>query len=158
MSSGDRFQNWLSSSTEGTLGKVELHPHNLPLLQLSIGAAVIGIVAGAITYFKGLPKNEGWDESKWSGLRLGMLNQFGFDKLMVQSAVDGGRELSNNLDSGVDRGLMNGMGVGAGQATTWIGGLIRQLQNGFIRMYALVMLLGAVLLITWLVVFLGGSK
>jgi NADH-quinone oxidoreductase subunit L len=158
LSSGDRFQNWLASSSEGMLGKVELHPHGVPLLQLSIGAAVVGIVAGIITYLKGLPKNEGWDETQWSSLRRGMRDQFGFDNLLVESSVEGGRDFVNGLDKSVDQGLMNGVGVGAGQAATGIAQIFKTLQSGFVRSYALMMLFGAVAMIIWFVILLGGAK
>jgi NADH-quinone oxidoreductase subunit L len=158
LNQGDRFQTWLSASTQGTLGKVELHPHGVPLMAYSLGAAFAGLLAGALTYFKGLPKGEGWDESKWSKLRVGMSNQFGFDKLLVQSSVDGGRQLVTGLDENVDKGLMNGIGLGAGQAASGLAGIIRMLQTGFVRMYALVMLGGACALIVWLTVYVGGRK
>jgi NADH-quinone oxidoreductase subunit L len=158
LNQGDRFQNWLSSSTVGVLGKAELHPHGFPLMQLSIGAAVVGLLAGIITYAKGLPKGEGFDESTWSRFRRGMRDQFGFDRLLVQSSVEGGRQLADGLDTGLDRSLMDGIGAGAGQVTSSLGGIIRMIQTGFVRMYALVMLGGAVALIALLVLALGGAK
>jgi NADH-quinone oxidoreductase subunit L len=155
--SGDRFEKWLSASSVGALGRVSTHPENLPLLQLSVGAAVFGIVAGIIVYAKGLPKKEGLDESQWSGLRKAMQNQFGYDSLLVDASVSGGRELTENLDRGFDTGLIAGVGVGGGKFFQGVGGILRLIQSGFIRTYALVMLIGVIGLATWVLIALSGG-
>ena len=102
---GERFLNWLYP-TRGQGGQrlsllqpgvVEAHPHGIPLVQLSIGAAVLGIIVGLVIYWKGLPGKEGWDLSKWSPFRRKAADQFGYDDLVVEAGVKGGGMLANAL-------------------------------------------------------------
>jgi NADH-quinone oxidoreductase subunit L len=151
LAQGDRFQNWLSSTSQGTLGVVPLHPHGIPLEALSIGAATLGIVAAIITYAKGVPAGEGLNESNWSGRFKRMRNQYGFDSFMNQAAVGGGADISRGLDKQLDSGLIDGIGVGAGKLVSSFGGALRLVQSGFVRSYAAMMLLGIVGIITWVI-------
>lgn len=152
----DAFKNWLaaSSATEGI--NVSTHPHDIPLVAISIGAAVLGLLAGTVVYAKGLPEKEGFDLSKWSPFRKNAGNQFGYDTLLTESAVDGGRVIASGLDQGIDTGLVNGLGVGAGEVTNEIGRNVGVLQSGLVRLYALVMLCGVIGLVSWVVIAVQG--
>lgn len=156
MHKDDTFKNWLSASTSTPGIDVPLHPHGIPLVAVSIGAAVLGLLAGAIVYIKGLPEKEGFDLTKWSAFRKSAANQFGYDALLTDSAVDGGRVLAGGLDQSIDTGLVNGIGVGAGEVTQGIGKNVGVLQSGLVRLYALVMLCGVIGLISWVVVAVQG--
>jgi NADH-quinone oxidoreductase subunit L len=152
MHKDDAFKNWLAASSSTPGIDVPLHPEGIPLVAISIGAALLGLIAGAIVYVKGLPEKEGFDLGKWSLFRKNAANQFGYDALLTESAVDGGRVLATGLDQGIDTGLVNGMGVGAGEVTQGIGKSIGVLQSGLVRLYALVMLCGVIGLISWVVI------
>ena len=95
-------------------------------------------------YWKGLPAKEGWDESKWNPFRRAAKEQFGYDAAMVSASVDGGRDVGlafwRGADTAVVDGAVNGVAAGAG----WLGASLGKFQNGFIRQYALIMLLGIV--------------
>ncbi|MFN8218863.1 MAG: NADH-quinone oxidoreductase subunit L [Fimbriimonadales bacterium] len=141
------FHHWLYP--EGKLAfvpetMVEGHPHNLPLLALSIAAASAGIIAGLLVYWKGLPKKEGWDESKWNPFRRWAGNQFGYDNAVVSMGVDGGREVALGLWKGVDSGVIDGTANGIAWFASKLGQMIGLLQTGYIRAYALMMLAGGV--------------
>lgn len=144
------LEHWLYP--EGSmLLKLSEHPHELPgglpLVAYGVGAGVLGILIGAFIYRKGLPAKEGWDEAKWDPFRKLAGNQFGYDQLMVNTTVDGGRDLGLAMWKGADAGVVDGAVNGAGWLAGGLGHLFGKLQTGFVRMYALVMLAGGVLLL-----------
>jgi NADH:ubiquinone oxidoreductase subunit 5 (subunit L)/multisubunit Na+/H+ antiporter MnhA subunit len=127
-------------------------------MALSVGAAVLGILAGVAVYIKGLPAKEGWDESKWSKFRLRARDQFGYDRLMVNSVTVDSASLSTSVNTGFDHAVIEGMGEGAGNVTSWLGGIFNSVQTGLVRMYASIMLIGVVVLLLWVVVSAGGGR
>jgi NADH-quinone oxidoreductase subunit L len=122
----------------------ELHPHGIPLMPLSIAAASLGLLLGFAFYWKKLPAKEGWDESKWNPFRRSARDQFGYDAAMVAGGVDGGRDLSLAMWRGADAKVVDGAVNGAGWSASWLGSAFGKLQNGFVRQYALIMLIGVV--------------
>ncbi len=157
------FEHFLYPNDLPVLGKVEYHPHGLPLdlLWLSIIAAFGGILAGALVYAKGLPKKEGFDESKWNPFRRLAGEQFLYDKSMMGGAVDGGRELGVGIWKGIDSWLIDGTVNGLAKVAGGLGTGFKAIQTGYIRLYALMMLLGGVGLVGWFVYQasqLGGGR
>ncbi|HRF60987.1 MAG TPA: NADH-quinone oxidoreductase subunit L [Fimbriimonadaceae bacterium] len=146
---GELFKNWLYP--EGlSLLKPEMvheHPAGVPLLWLSIAAGMGGVIAGIAWYFRGLPRAEGWDLSKWSVFRRSAGNQFGFDHAMVEAGVDGGGAMARGLWRVFDVGVIDGVVNGVARTTRGFGKLLRLLQTGFVRSYALLMLVGGVALL-----------
>ncbi len=149
------FYKWLYPNDLPILGKVEVHPHHLPfglnLMALSIAATVLGIGAGLAIYLKGLPAKEGWDESKWSKFRLAAAKQFGFDGGVVTAAVDGGGEFARGVASSLERGLVEGAGSVVTSVADGMGEGIRKVQTGYVRFYALVMVVGTLALSAYLI-------
>ena len=158
LSQDGRFEHWLMASHEGSKVPVSTHPEGIQLMALSIGAAALGILAGLSVYVKGLPAKEGWDESKWSKFRLRARDQFGYDSLMVNSVTVDSATLAANANSGFDHAVIEGMGEGAGNVTSWLGGIFNSVQTGLVRMYASIMLIGVVALLLWVVISAGGSR
>lgn len=146
----DLFETWLYPNGLTVLGELEKHPHHLPLLALSIGAASLGIVVALAMYWRGLPKSEGWDLSKWAPWRRAAANQFGYDETLVKASTLGGGEIAyamwKYIDVGIIDRLVNGVGVGAQK----FGGIFRAFQSGYVRSYALMMLFGTVGLIGYI--------
>jgi len=132
-----------------TMLQLEAHPHGLPLdlLYLSLIAALGGMAVGMIFYVRGLPAKEGWDESKWNPFRKLARDQFGYDNAMVSAAVTGGNDLGVAMWRGADSNVVDGAVNGAGWSASWLGKALGMLQNGFVRQYALIMLLGVVALL-----------
>lgn len=147
LNQGNAFRNFLASSTVGVRGQADLHPVGIPLMALSIGAAVVGILTGIFIYRKGLPKKEGLDESAWAPSRLLMRDQFGYDNLVTSASIDGGRELANVLEGNLDKGLFDGSGQAIRSSSQWFADTLRSLQNGAARLYALGMLAGVLALV-----------
>lgn len=141
----DMLQNWLYPAGAMTLA-LEAHPHGLPLdlLWLSLIAALGGMAIGMYFYWKGLPAKEGWDESKWNPFRRAAKDQFGYDNAVMTASVDGGNDLGLAMWRGADATVVDGAVNGAGVTAGWLGGWLGKLQNGFVRQYALIMLVGIV--------------
>lgn len=145
------FEKWLApSSGPKFLGEVSVEPHNIPLGLISLGAAILGIVLGLAVYLRGLPKNEGWDENAWSPFRRASFDQFGFDALTTTAAVEGGRELATTLDRGIEPYVIDGAVNGSTSLANTLGVGVAKLQQGLIRSYALLMLLGGIFIVGYM--------
>ena len=138
-----RLEHWLYPAGLKVF-EAHIHPEGIPLMALSIGAATLGLLAGIAVYLKGLPKNEGWDETKWRKWRLSARDQFGYDDFAVRATVDGGNDLGLALWKGFDVRLIDGIVNGAAQTAGFFGTVFRKVQTGYARAYALMMLIGGV--------------
>lgn len=140
------FQKWLYPEGLSQLGEVHVHPEGINLMALSLIAALGGIVAALFYYVvvrgNKLPASEGWDMSKWSPLRRSALNQFGYDDAVVDAGVEGGAGIATFLWKQVDAGLVDGIVNGVGRSAQMLGKLFRTVQTGYVRSYALMMLIG----------------
>lgn len=149
------FKKWLYPN--GVVGidaaLVPDHPHGFvgsALLWMSILAAAAGIVYGFYAYGKGLPANEDEDESKWAKWRIRARDQFGYDHAMVATGVQGGGIVGNVLWKVFDSGIIDGIVNGVAYTARGFGDLLRKVQTGYVRSYALLMMLGGLLLIAWI--------
>ncbi|MBS1718692.1 MAG: NADH-quinone oxidoreductase subunit L [Armatimonadetes bacterium] len=164
LDSGERFKLWLQPDKLPVIGELSTEPHNLPLplTMISLIAGGLGILLGLAFYYKGLPDKEGWDLKKWSPFRRAAKEQFGFDNAAMSIAVDGGGDLSRAAWQVVDVHGIDGVVNDAGYLAGALGALLRKLQTGFIRSYALVMLIGGILLLSTLTLYMyglpGGSR
>lgn len=154
LAQGERFQRWLYPNAslpvigeqhpvEGTLFVVAGIPVNL--LGLSLLAALGGILGGFVVWRFGVPRRKSYDV-----LADLAANQFYYDKAMVDGAVDGGREIGVAFWKGIDVGLIDGLINGSGQLAEAVGKVFRVAQTGFVRGYALLMLMGGVGILGWL--------
>lgn len=151
MANNQMFERWLEpSSGPKFLGEISEHPHGIDLALLSMIAAFGGLIVGYLVYRNGLPKKEGWDEARWNPFRRAAGAQFGYDRAMVSSAVDGGASLGifswRVLDAGLIDGIVNGVASVAGG----LGKGFKTIQTGFVRSYALLMLAGGLGILIWL--------
>ncbi len=144
LSNGGAFQHWLYPKDLPILGDVPTESTKIPLAMYSAVAAIGGILFGLLFYWKGLPKNQGFDESKWTDWRRSERDQFGVDNAMVVASVEGGGDIARGLWKWIDVGLVDGIVEGFGSVAAGLGGVLRRWQTGAIRLYALMMLLGLV--------------
>ena len=164
LAQGERFERWLApSDAPSLLGKVAVEPSGLPfgfsLAVFSLVSAFAGLIAGYLWYRGGLPHDEGFDESRWGGFRRAAYGQFGYDALLTSAAVEGGNELATGLDTSVERGIIDGLVNGSTRLATGLGGGLSRLQRGAVRSYAMLMLIGAVVLIgTMAYAAMGGAR
>jgi NADH-quinone oxidoreductase subunit L len=154
-----RFEHWLYPTGLPVLGEVEVHPHDLPLEWMSFAAAALGLAFGIFAYRKGLPGDQSHDESKWNPIRVWMREQFGYDRALTVSSVEGGGDVARALWRGVDIGVVDGAVNGSGWIASIVGRGLSFFQTGFIRTYALAMLIGIVgILGLFLVAMAGGGR
>ncbi|MEQ1822619.1 MAG: NADH-quinone oxidoreductase subunit L [Fimbriimonadaceae bacterium] len=143
----EMLEKWLYPTGLPVLTELEKHPHGLPLMALSIGAASLGLAIGLFMYWKGLPASEGWDLTKWAPWRRAAANQFGYDDAMVSSAVEGGDQIATALWKRVDVGIVDRIVNGLGGLANGVGRGLSWFQTGQVRGYALMMLAGVALLL-----------
>ena len=63
---------------------------------------------------------------------------------MTDIALDGGSTVGNVLWKGFDKGLIDGIVNGLGYLFGGVGLLLRKIQTGYVRAYALLMFIGAI--------------
>jgi NADH-quinone oxidoreductase subunit L len=140
------FEKWFYPAGITPEVKVESVPWLLPA---GITAALLGIAVGMAVYLKGLPAKEGWDLSKWNPLQRFAGSQYYFDHLVSEGGSWFGR-VSGRVASNADRDLVEGSVDGVGFVAESFGLILRKMQSGFVRAYALLMLLGVLGLIGYL--------
>jgi len=143
------LEDWLKPSSMPRGLEIVTEPSNIPVGLYSFAAAIAGLLLGLAVYWKGLPKKEGWDLSKWNPFRRWARDQFGYDRAMMTAAVQGGNDVGQLFWRVFDVGLIDGIVNGAAALTGWFAGVFRRIQTGYIRLYALIMLVGGVGLLIW---------
>lgn len=138
------FEHWLQPTALPILGDVKTEPTNIPLTTYSLVAAFAGMILGGIFYYRGLPVNQGLDETKWTPTRLWQRDQFGFDRGVTTLAVQGGGDVARSIWHWFDTGIIDAVVGGAAKGASGLGDILRQLQTGSVRLYAMVMLAGVV--------------
>jgi NADH-quinone oxidoreductase subunit L len=153
LAQGQRFEHWLEPSSGPTFLKLSEHPENLPfglsLMGYSLIAAIGGLVLGMLVYWKGLPKTEGWDERRWNPLRRLARDQFLYDPAVMTAAVEGGNDFGRFMWRFFDAGVVDGIVNGVAKLAGWFALVFRRVQTGYVRAYALLMLVGGVGVLVW---------
>ena len=144
------LETWL----EHTFGA--LHPGEflLPVAGGSLAVALLGLLIAWSIYGRRrtLAKAGGEDPLAHLpfGIYRGMENKWWVDEIYRAVIVKPYEALSDYLAHPVDQGLIDGIVNGFGTMVIWLASGWRQLQNGFVRSYALMFLLGVVLILTYL--------
>ncbi|MCW5943612.1 MAG: NADH-quinone oxidoreductase subunit L [Fimbriimonadaceae bacterium] len=166
MHHGETFKHWLYPPTtynETGLSMIRNepvvhaealtgHPHGWvgsALVFLSVGAMLIGAIYGYLVYFRRLPAREGFDLKRWSGFRRAAREQFYYDGFMLKFFVTQGGAAVGNVLAGMDKYVVDGVVNACGWLASGLGGFFRQFQTGYVRAYALVMLIGGVALLVY---------
>jgi NADH-quinone oxidoreductase subunit L len=128
-----------------------------PML-VSVAVGLAGIALAWLFYVArpGLPDSLA---ASFSGAYKLIYNKYFVDEIyaavVVNPLVTGSREV---LWKAVDAGVIDGAVNGAGTASQGIGGLLKRLQSGNIRSYAVWVLLGSVLVLVAMGLAAGGSR
>jgi NADH-quinone oxidoreductase subunit L len=109
------------------------------LMVISIGIAVLGIVVAW-----GLHSGGAFLRERRTALRALLENRYGYDALLHGIFVVGGTELAVALWKYVDVQIIDGLVNGVGGMVSGAAQALRQWQTGYVRSYALTMLIGAV--------------
>ncbi len=119
------------------------------LILISITVAVVGIIIAYIFYIKNtrIPHSL---VRKFPFLYKLLYNKYYVDEaynaIFVNSMIRGSEFVYDNFDLAVIDGALNGSAFSA----NWAGRLLSRLQTGFLKEYALIFLLGAVLILGYL--------
>ena len=105
----------------------------------SIGVAVLGIAVAWSMHAAGAFVHE-----RPTALRRLVENRYSYDALLHRVVVVGGTELAVALWKYVDVNIIDGIVNGVGSAVAGAAQALRQWQTGYVRNYALTMLIGAV--------------
>jgi len=149
--------NWFSSWLKPVTGHASFwHPSlamELGLMGLSILMAVIGL--GLAYWVYGIRKGEPAEGLRTSGLGQSSNAALGFDAAYKNAFTRPAEKVAASLSSG-DKSLGGGF-RGIGLAFGGFGLLMRFLQQGFVRAYALLMFAGLVIMIIYLAMSGGGA-
>jgi NADH-quinone oxidoreductase subunit L len=144
------LEKWLEHSLYG----VQPAKFTLMVALISLAVALTGLLVGWLVYGrKPLEDTRQPDPlaRPLNGLFLALENKWWVDELyqviVVKPYLWLAQFLAQPVDQGVIDGLVNGVGhILRSTAKSW-----RRIQNGYVRSYALTILLGVVLVVTYLV-------
>lgn len=112
------------------------------VLTVALLSAVLGVGFGLARYWRGMPQGEAQLGGVW-GL---MHRQWGYDGAMRWLGVRVG-DVIGQIALFIVENLIDGIVVLIGLLTRGLGSLLRPLQSGYVRSYAFVMMLGALLIL-----------
>ena len=148
------LEKWL----EHSLGATHASEFVIPVAVFSLLIALSGLLVAWLIYGrKPLAAKENVDPlAKPLGfLFSGMKNKWWVDELYQAMVIKPFRGLASFLSRQVDLGLIDGIGNGLGKMTRSVALYVRQLQNGFVRFYAVMFLLGVIAIFSYLLWFLS---
>jgi len=137
---------YLAEHFAGVWGSILHAPFTLPFW-----LAIAGIVAAWLMYerYPHVPK---WFQEKFSLIYYVLINKYGFDAFNQWFFVAGARKVGNWFwQSGdvaiIDNGMVNGSANSIGYAAK----ILRLWQTGYLYSYAFAMIVGLLVLLTWLI-------
>lgn len=121
------------------------------VLGVALGAGLAGIAWSLVRYRRGMPPAETQLSGMWGVLH----RQYGYDALMRRLGTDVGGAIGTFLTIIVEN-LIDGLVILVGLLARGLGSLLRPVHSGYVRSYAFVMMLGALLVLV--VVFVYGLR
>jgi NADH-quinone oxidoreductase subunit L len=143
------MEHWL----EHTLGKGLEAPFSPPVAILSFGIALAGLAAAWVVYGRN-PSTAGKPDplaNMLGAVYSGARNKWWVDEFYQSIIIKPYRAVSVILAEPVDQGLIDGIAIGLGALTRTISQYFRKMENGYVRSYAFSVVLGIVLIFTYLV-------
>ncbi|MEV5003422.1 NADH-quinone oxidoreductase subunit L [Nocardioides sp. LML1-1-1.1] len=143
MLAGDWIVDWLSP----VVGHAEHHEPPLPVIVITLITIAVVAVGVALAWFlvgkQQVPREAPADVS--FATRAARADLYG-DAINDALVVNPGKATTRSL-VGVDRSLVDGLFTGGATVVAGTGELLRRMQNGYVRSYALGILGGAVILV-----------
>ncbi|NQV96311.1 MAG: NADH-quinone oxidoreductase subunit L [Acidimicrobiaceae bacterium] len=137
--------SWLAPVVEESEAQIHgtwAYQNKYLLLAVAILVAFVGIVASIAVYAKSLVRTV---EPK-------ILEQAWYYDNAASQVVSGPGAASFNLIAWVDTNIVDGIVNGVGELVRSLAGSLRRVQSGFVRAYALLISLGAVVMLAWFLV------
>ena len=156
---GDWFKDALFVLPEhNTLGQIEFHgtwaffTHGIFGLPTLLAAS--GVAVAFIFYLKKPALAVAWKKRFESvGIYQMLDKKYGFDEAYQALFAGGGRGIGNLFWSLGDRGLIDGLIInGSARSIDRFAGWVRNIQTGYLFHYAIAMILGLLVLLTWFVI------
>jgi NADH-quinone oxidoreductase subunit L len=146
--------HWLEKWLEHSLYGVEPAKFILSVALISLAVALGGLLVGWLIYGR-KPLEDARQADPLArplnGLFLALENKWWVDELYQALVVKPYLRLAQFLAQPVDQGVIDGLVNGVGNLMRATAQSWRRVQNGFVRSYALTILLGVVLVVTYLV-------
>jgi len=142
--------SWLEHTIAGAL-ETEFMP---TLAIAALVVALVGLFLAWMIYGRRLASRPAAADPLYARMTSGfnvLTNQFGIDQAYNTIFIGGYRVLANFLAHPVDQGLIDGAVNGLARLQSAIAQLLRQLQNGFVRSYALILVIGVVAILSYLI-------
>ena len=154
-----QLAGWLEQTLQTPLqvfGNLRATPEtfNTAVALSSLGLALLGLAAAWWVYGKLQPLGKGLVDplSRSLGpLFTAFEKRWWIDELYGVIIVRPFHAMTGFLAKPVDMGIINAAGDGLGRAVAWLSGGLRRIQNGFVSSYALAFLLGAIILMAYLI-------
>jgi NADH-quinone oxidoreductase subunit L len=128
-------------------GAVAMALHGLTSLPFWL--ALAGVVTAYVFYMV-KPAIPAWIKSKFGFIYTVLENRYFFDWFNERVLSAGARLLGRGLWKGGDVGIIDGVLIdGSARAVGAFASVVRVVQTGYLYWYALVMILGVILLMTW---------
>jgi NADH-quinone oxidoreductase subunit L len=144
------LEHWL----EHTISAVRPEVFNLGLAAFALLLSVAGLLLAWAVYGRKpaqRPQSADPIAERAPGLFHQLANKWWIDEFYRATFVRGFRGLSNFLANPVDQGLIDGIVNGFGVLSQGAAQGLRKLQTGFVRSYALMVLLGVVVILSYLI-------
>lgn len=155
---------WFEGFLEPVFGTKEIltaeathHPVSteFTLMVLSVVVALIGICL-AYRYYLSRPELAREFVRKHKGIYKLVHNKYFVDEIYGLLFVNGLLRLGKFLKTRIDEGLVDRIVNGIGLFFRWLGGIIRVLQSGYVQNYAFGMILGAIVVLGYLIIKIIG--
>lgn len=122
------------------------------IYSLPVWLALMGAVSAWLIYVK-YPHAPAYFKERLYLMYQLLLRKYGFDDFNQIVFVHGSQKLAKVFyEQGDVRFLDNDLVNGSGRAIAWGSALLRKLQSGFLYQYALVMIIGLLLFLTWVII------
>jgi len=134
---------WLHAAVPVKPLEVHSFGQGFMLSTIAVILAVIGILIGVRLYNRGLRNGEDPTLVRLGGLGRFFDRGWGIDPAISWFVDKPGRAVADVLARPVDQGVIDGAVNGVAAAFTWTARVVRKVQTGFVRNYALTLLSGA---------------
>jgi NADH-quinone oxidoreductase subunit L len=144
------LSTWLEHSLE-TVHEAEFVPL---LAAVALGVALLGLLASWLVYGRRpatRPQTADPLQARSPSLFSALEHKWWVDELYENTVLRAYKALSGLLAGPVDMGLIDGIVNGFGHVSRGTSELLRKLQTGFVRSYALIMLFGIVAILGYLI-------